>query len=406
MDKTTTLERAGDIALETANSLKLNEEKPKEETKDASAEEETKKVEGNKLADIEKQAQEDERILSSEEADLSQEDKKRKTEILEAKESKLTPEDKIKRVQEQSQRRIDEIKSELKEERNKRSQDSETIKKLESELEGIKKTLQPKVEEDEKARIKRAESELFNKYIEEDRNKPYADRREMSKEELDDWYVEDPVEATAWINDRSLRRSEERKALLNKDTGKEIANDFLVKQKQSFGRLVEKYPAVNPKLDMTSEEFRGKTRSEINVILKNKNEIYKVCSELAEADPKRFLESVDGPDQMIAELDKRFSKKESTGKKKVELTEEELEERLKEAREQEAVRLANLDESPSSTKGKKKLEEKSKSQLRLKQEAIAKKAGIKVDDLNKSIERREKMNLTSGSAQDDKEDNE
>lgn len=385
MAETNVLERAGSLAAEKLKVIQAPaKEKAEAEAKVAAENiEKQKKDEGNKLAVAEAQAKEDERILTVEDKELSEPELKRKAELLETKKKKdESPDEKLKRIKEDSQRRIDEIKSEM---LMKENQSSERLKKLEAELAELKR---PKVEEDAKAVSKREEAERVAKYVEEDKIKSREDRREMTKEDLEEWYLEDPLAATEWIQERTARRVEERKALeanRTKETSKNLADDFLKKQIESRNKLVAKYPGVLPSKEKLAS-FAGKTNAEINQALCAENEEFKICSEIVAENPKKYLESENGPELVMAEMDKRLSKNTGNpGKKVVTLTEEELEAKIQ----AEADRRARLDEGITSTKGKRMEESKGqKSELRQKQEAIAKKAGISVEALDKTIERR------------------
>lgn len=390
----TTLDKASALAAEALTKIKATPDKAKEESKDASDKQpekktEEKKVEGN-IADIEAKAKEDERILSADEKTLTEPEAKRKAEILETKNKKAeSPEDKIKRTQEQSQKRIDEIKSELLAEQNKRKQDAEAIKKLQDELAEVKKTIKPQADNDEKNRQKTLEAERINKYVEEDKNKPREDRREMSKEDLEEWYLEDPVEATAWMQERTLRRVEDRKKLQEENTNstaKNLANEFIKKQNESLAKLVSKFPDVKPTKTKTSEMI-GKTDEEVDELMAEESEHARLAVKIVNSNPKKYIESENGPELVMAEMEKRLGG--DSGKKKVvTLTEEELEAKIQ----AEAERRANLDEGISSTKGKKvENKETKKSEQREHLERIAKKAGISMESLDKTIERRKSI---------------
>lgn len=387
-----TLEKIGEIAAEKLKEIKAPGEKAATEkaaaeakvAADAKAKADADTQEKDKGNSNDAKAKDDVRILSTEESELNDVDKKRKSEILEAK--KNNPEDKIKRIQESSQKRIDEIVSELKEERNKRVQNEELIKKLESELNGVKKVIQPKVDEDAKEKSKRTEAERINKYVEEDKNKPHSERREMSKEDLEKWYLEDPLSATEWIQERTNRRADEKKNLEKENNGKVAADEFIKKQNESKAKLFAKFPGTAPMDRIAELKKEGKKQTEIQSILMEENNEYKVCMEVIGDNPK-FLEETNGPELVMAEMEKRLKNIGIPNKSgKIELTQEELDAKIQ----AEIDRRANLEgEGASSTKGK-KLDTtiKTKSELRQKQEAIAKKAGISMESLDKTIERR------------------
>lgn len=391
MSEINVLEKASSLAAEKLKAIKAPAEaKAAEEAKVASedkakADEQQKKDEGIALAKVEAQKKEDERILVADDKTLSEPEVKRKAELQETKRKKdESPDEKIKRVQEASQKRIDEIKSEM---LAKENQSAERLKKLEAELAELKR---PKVEEDFKARLKREESERVAKYVEEDKDKPKEERREMSKDQLEEWYLEDPVEATAWMQERTLRRAEERKTLEKKsgeESGKELSEEFIRKQNESKEKLFAKYPGVNPTKERLAE-LKGKTSAEINKILSEENEEFRICSEIVMENPKKYIESENGPEMIMAEMEKRL--KVDAKPKTVTLTEEELEAKIQAEAERRA--LLSGEGASSSTKGK-KVENKNvnTSEQRQHLERIAKKAKIPMVDLDKTIERRKSI---------------
>lgn len=323
------LERAANIAKESLTKIQAPAvEKAKVEASVATAEkakaDEAKKDEGIKLAsEAEARAKEDERILTLDDKELSESELSRKTELKETKRKKdESPDEKIKRVQEASQKRIDEIKSELLSEREKTSKEIAAFK---AELEELKK---PKQQEDAQKDSKRLESERIAKYVDEDKLKPKEDRREMSKEDLEGWYLEDPLGATEWIQDRTLRRSEERKKIEAEAEkskqlpvqAKQLADEFISKQNESKAKLFAKYPGANP-----SKELIAKTKtdlglpldriltndelSKINKALCDKSEEYRLVQAIVAEEPKKYLESTNGPELVMAEIEKRLGKK-------------------------------------------------------------------------------------------------
>lgn len=390
---TNNIDKSAELAKETLAKL-TGATDSKEETKGASPEEGKEKTEGKEpvkltAEQVEAQAKEDERILSAEETELSEDDKKRKVVLDEARKKKAeSPEEKIKRIQEQTQLRIDEIKSELLE---KDAKSAEKIKALEAELAELKK---PKQQEDAKAQEQRILDERLAKYIEEDKSKPREERREMSKEELQNWMIEDADEAMAWIADRSVRRADEKKSIRQEivkkpsDAERELARDFIQKQNESIAKLGAKYPSV-VKLGIDVNTVIGKSDAEVDRLMANESPEARMAIKIANSNPKRFLETVDGPEQVMLELDKHFQKKAKT----ITLTEEELQAKLDARAAAEAERIANLDEGLTSRGGRKMEKEEKKTDLRMKQEAIAKKANISLEALDKTIERRRKMGV-------------
>lgn len=417
MSEVNVLERAASIAAESLKKIqapaieKAAVEAKAAAEKEAKASEEIKKGEGIKLAAAEAQAKEDERILTVDDKELSESELSRKTDLKETKRKKdESPDEKIKRVQESTQKRIDEIKSEQMAKENKNAAELAALK---AELEELKK---PKQQEDFKARVKREESERIAKYVDEDKNLPKEDRREMSKEELQSWYLENPDEATAWISDRSIRRADERKKseievskpVDTTDEKQRLAKEFIDKQNASRAKLIEKFPTLIPSKS-TIDRIRTKlgfsldarlNQDQLNAFNKEygaENEEFRLCGIIAREKPE-YLESTNGPELVMAEMEKRLGKSSKNGK--IEITQEELDAKIQ----AEIDRRKLVDgEGIISSNGGKKVENnsKTKSELRQKQELIAKKAGISIENLDKSIKRRESIpGASSGGAED------
>jgi len=179
----------------------------------------------------------------------------------------------------------------------------------------------------------------------------------------------------------------------NTDDKQKILDDFIKKQNESKAKLIAKYPELVPSKEKIAEirtrlgfapnkQLDQADIDKFNAELGKENETYRLCIEIARSDPK-YLESINGPELVMEELEKRLAAK--TSKPKT-FTEEELE--------AEIARRKRLDgEGVSSTHGGKKVEtnQKEKSELRQMQERAAKKAGISLEELDKSIERRKNI---------------
>jgi hypothetical protein len=328
--ETATIENAAALAVAKLKQIQAPAEaKAKEEAKVAEADkakaEQAKKDEGIKLA-VEQEAKlkEDARILSeSDETKLQEVDKKRKAELIKAKEvEENTPEAKIKRVQEATQKRIDEIKSEQLARENKQA---EELARLKAELEELKK---PKQVEDVKAKVKREHAEQIAKYVKDDADKPKEDRREMSKDDLDAWYLEDPVECSAWINRREIRRDRELSKLEesvskpadNTAEKQRIANEFISKQNESRAKLLKRFPEIVPsKEDVieakkaagvpTDRNLTEEEAGKVNAKLDEKLPMFKLAREISFSDTKKYIESTEGPELVMAEMEKRLASK-------------------------------------------------------------------------------------------------
>lgn len=422
MENTSVLEKAAAIAKDSLTKIEAPakaqavEAESKAAAEKAKVAEEAKKSEGIEKEKQEAKTKEDSRILAEDDTKLDETAKKRKAELIEIKRKEdETPEAKIKRVQESTQKRIDEIKSEQLAKENKTATELAALK---AELEELKK---PKQVEDIKAKIKREQSEQIAKFVEEDKSKPREERREMTKNALDEWYLEDPVEATKWIqrneyrHERDLEKAEEAASKPVDTTAdkKKLAKEFFDKQNISRDKLLSKFPNITPTKEMIIEAKkeagvpldRNLTEEEaakVNEKLDGKSEHFRLCREITFSDPKKYLEATDGPELVMAEMEKRLGKNTdsgNTGNRKFELTQEELDAKIQ----AEIDRRKLVDgEGISSTNGGKKVEttQKEKSELRQKQELIAKKAGISIENLDKSIKRRETIpGASSGGAE-------
>lgn len=423
VEKPTALDRAGSIA---ADALKKIQEPAKakaaEEAKVASeskakADEQIKKDEGLKVAQEQAKVKEDERVLGTDDAQLKDSEKTHKAKLLaKKKEEENTPDAKIKRIQEQTQKRIDELKSQLLEKDNK---SAEEIKALKAKIEDIER---PRKEENIADKVKRELAERNAKYVEEDKSKPKEDRREMSKQDLDEWYLEDPVAATKWINRNEYRRGREEDKAMEEakkpvDTTEEkirLAKEFADKQNESKAKLFSKFPGTNPskdeiaaiKKDLGLPLDRVLTKDEltkINDSLKDKNKEFRMVQEIVSENPDKYLGSVDGPELVMAEMEKRLSGKETPKGGKIELTEEELQAKI----DAEIERRRLIDgEGASSTTGAKKMSnssnKKEKGKLTAEQERVAKKAGIGTEAYQKQLDRRDK--IPGAGSGNDKED--
>lgn len=399
----TNLEKAKEIAKKKTEEIKRVQEaekKSSEESKAIEAKKQTEsseavKTEGKEIvAEAEKQAENDARILSSKDEELSDDDNKRKEELIKAKESKESPEEKLKRTQEATQKRIDEVIGELKAERAAREKDNKKIAELESQLESLTK---PKKEEDKASKVKQLVEKQIADYLKEDENVPRETKREMSREELEDWLLEDYVAATEWLTDRNIRRNKDKASIISSldSEPKKRAEEFINKQQESLKKLVARYPEVMPSPERM-EKLKGKKPEEIDGILASENEDYKLMLEIINEDKKKYLESIDGPEQVMAEMDRRKGKTSKT----ITLTEDELQQRIKDAAVAEAQRIANLDEGITSSGGKKVETKEKKSEFRLKQEEIARKAGVSIEQLDNAIKRRESIGVIASTAED------
>lgn len=263
------------------------------------------------------------------------------------------------------------------------SKAKEKIAQLERE-----KTLLPKPKAEVAIDPVKVEQARVEQYLKEDAAKPRVERREMSNEEWDEWYLENPREATRWETRQDRRRERERDEDKQKVLIQEKASEFLAKQEESRMKLIAKFPQVQIGDRANALIAQGKTKEEVHQILLADNKYYKLCHEIATSDPK-YVESIDGPELVMKEMEKRLDSESSTPKSKKTYSAEEVEQIRKEAAEEERNRLAGLDVGVGSTRGHET--PKTVTEFEKRQIEIARKAGMTEEELRKFKVRRAKI---------------
>ena len=376
----------------------------KEEAKDASAlekkdsssltPEEKEKIEGKKKEEksvvdkAEAKAKEDEKILDTPDEELDETGKTRKAELVLAKEEKKTPEEKKEEAKKEDQSRIDkrfgELTGELKDLKKDKVANKEQITAMEKTIADLNNKLNP----DKINEAKKVEESRISKYLEEDKDKPREQKREMSKDDLEEWLLEDAVEANEWMVERSLRRSAERREATQNDQ-KEIATKELVaKWEESSNRVEEKHPELNTRVRVKELEDEGKSNEEVTEILCKENEKFRIMTGLMKNSGKKYW-GADGPELMMVEMEKLLVKEKPEDKDKGKdkaYTQSEIDKIKQEAIEAEDERRANIDEGNSSNKGKDH-EDKTTydADTEKKIKAICKRSGISRKEFDKAI---------------------
>jgi len=370
----------------------------KEEARDASAEKgkETptipdpgkEKIKGT-VVTAEEKAKDDEKILDTPEDELDEEQKARKEEILKVKKPEK-PEEKKPDDQDRLNKRFGELTGEIKDLKADKSQDREKITELEKQLGEVNEKLNPPKEDVEK----KAEGERVKKYLTDDKDKPREEKREMSKEDLEEWLLEDNVAATEWLMERSLRRSGEKRAFRGSQEAKKAVDKLTAEMEKSQKRVTIKHPELD--IEERTKELKedDKTDKEIHKILYKENEKFRLMYDIMKENPKKYWVN-NGPELLAEEMEKRLGKKPS-GKK--EFTDEELEKIKQDARndalETEKERIASLDEGNGSSRDK---ETKPKSNLspemEKKKKEILRRSGVSEEEFNASRERRKKIGV-------------
>ena len=304
--------------VETEKSTLMTEEQKKEMADKA----DKAKIEKDK-ADV-KQA-EDQVLLDKKEEERTSEEAERAKTVLEERkqaeekkkaeekadeDSKLSVDDKIKRIKEKSEKRISDISAEIKELKDQGSKEAEILRsERDNLLEENKKLRGSEQSQDIRSKVKDMENERTAKYLSEDGDKNREDRREMTKEEIDDWYLEDAVAATEWIQERLLRRSKERSVDFQKVTAKDVVG----KQKESLSRIKIRHPELDAKSMAERLKAEGKSDAEIrDAVLNNPKAV--LLTKIVKEHPE-YLSMEDGPERSVTEMERRMNLKPETNKK-------------------------------------------------------------------------------------------
>ena len=415
----TTVKTAEDVAKDfIASNEKVKESKANEEAKAAELKsEEQKKVEAQDatkgslpedkkpevkskmddvVGDAEKAAEDNIRILEAKEADLSDEDKAKRKELItkqEAKKAEATEKEGKSNVE----KRIGELTGQVKDLKRDGTSDKETIAKLQTQIDDLQKESNATPEQKAKEELKKVEDDRIAKYAEEDKDLPRDERREMSRDDLEEWLLEDIVSANEWMTDRLLRRRDESaKDKASEDTKSKVT-EILKQQKDSEKRMMDKHPALKDAIKRRKElSDEGKNDEDINKIVLQENPTVRAFAAVMRSMTPKENEDIqlapDGPEKLMRKVEKYMADLKPTKKTKEE-TPEETEEReqeiANEAAEAERQRMADLDASKSSTRTSPKAVEQSdqyKQQL-----AVAKKSGISEERLKEILARRKKI---------------
>jgi hypothetical protein len=304
--------------------------------------EDERKAADEKRKAAEAQAEKDAELLKKKDEELTDEaEKKRKAELVKQPqeadekkrkeaEDKLSAEEKIKRVKDEAQKRIDELTNKLKQVEDKHPRETEALKEQIKTLEEKVSKLSPPATEDIAALAKKEEQERIAKYLEEDKSKPREERREMSKQELDEWIAEDFASAQVWLTERTGRRSDERKEIRQKQEAIVFVKNLKTKQEASTRKIWEKYPELNINKRQDELKAEGKSPQEAAAIICAENEKHRICSELYKADSNKYTLAENGPELLVADMEKQLSSKSSQNTDEKDKRIEELSQKVEE----------------------------------------------------------------------------
>lgn len=345
----------------------------KEKTEGKKEEEELSEAEAAKKAALEKD-KEDEIILAKKDEELDDEQKARKVELL-----------KIAKDKEKGnvQKRIDELSGKVKALENDNASTKAERDAARKELDDLKKQLHQTPEDRVKEKIKKELSARVEKYIEEDKELPREDRREMTKEELDEWLTEDLAAAQDWIAGRRIRRYREEEGLRQEEFINAKTSEIMDKFNKGYERQIVKHPELDISTRKAELEKEGKSKKEIRAILAKENPKWEACIKIFEANPNKYLEDEDGPAKIVEEMEKTFNKPEAKkdDDEVAKLKEENA--RLKE----ENDRLSGLDTEISSTRH---VEPKApESEIVKKTEELGLDLGLSKEQVKRAVSRRQ-----------------
>jgi hypothetical protein len=252
-----------------------------------------------------------------------------------------------------AEKRINELVGEVKSLKHQVEQskaDKKRMEDLEAELAELRQAVKPEKSQDQVLAEK--EAERIAKALADDKVLPREKKREMSKEELEEWFVEDPTSAQEWISSRAIRRERERSADAESFGANRKAQDILRKQDISQARVLSKHPDLDTRGRVEALKAEGKTLPEIQAIMQKENpsgfKKAQVIAAILKEDQERYLLAENGPELLVQEMERRMSQKPEAPKE----TQEERDERIRtEAVEAERLRIASVDSNGQSSRG-------------------------------------------------------
>lgn len=329
------------------------------EEKKALADKALKDQEAQKVAEAQKAK--DAAILAKKEEERTAEEKERAKAVQEQEkkdkekkaadeEANLAVDEKVKRIQEKTQKKIDEVLTELNIVKDKSSREAQelkaTLQELRLENEELSKKLSAPKADSVEGLAEKQEKERLTKYLEEDKDKPLTERREMSDEDLSQWLIDDYAQASRWLARQERRKEKERDADVLNLKRKNSADDFVKKQKLSMEKVNIRHPELNVAKRAQELKSQGKNETEIRSIILGENSKYRILAEIMkEPGAEKYVSSEDGPERAAEEMERRLKSTPNPGDKdKV----DELTKKVEELSE-ELERMKNLDIGVNST---------------------------------------------------------
>ena len=304
-EKDPVLLKQEEIVNKRKEQLKEKEESTKEPEKEPEKELEEPESKGAE------KTEEEEALLNTEDSELSEEERKNKQEVKERIEKM---DKKVEDRKSEIQKEIDALKAQQKsveESVGKLAEAQKVIDRLEEAIveltEGKKAENQETQKKETKSTIKEKAVQLqkdrIEKYINEDKDKPYEERMEMSEEELDEFALENPRKYGEWVSQRDFRRRDEKvedlKRLEEEHKPKEPEFDkkkYDAEVEASLKNLFTALPGLEPFFGPGEEKdkHRKENAEDKDFLLFNK--IVK--------DNPDFLKVSNGPELVLAEMQK------------------------------------------------------------------------------------------------------
>lgn len=329
----------------------------------------------------EEKAERDEEILKKKDEELKDDEKLRKAELLKV---KATEDAKNKEKTEKSntQKRIDELSNKVKSLEVNSTATKKERDDAKAELDAMKKELQMTPADLLKKELKEESQKRYQTYLKEDEKKEKSERREMTKEELDEWLSDDYEQATDWITRRTMRRVREEESFVEDKKMKYAHNLVLSKQKESAERVFVKHPELNVMEQVKTLQKEGMELKKIQEKLCAENPKYKLFMDTLNANYEKFFFDANGPELTVAEMEKNsVPPKEKESNSKIDELAKQLEEVTS-----ELSRVKGLDVGIKSNRSPEKKEE---TELGEQLKSLASELGLSPDKVLARVKERE-----------------
>ncbi len=321
------LAKENDVVLDEKLTAESSESSPEDNQLDqnkddkASPEDATLKDSKHEEDKDDQLTEEEQKLVDTDDSELDDDAKTSKQEIVKKKRNSG------------AEKRITELLAEVKQLKDDKLSTSERLDVLEAERQAMEKKEAPK---DMESVLATQEVSRIEKYMSEDQTLPREQRREMSKEDIDEWIVDDYSEANDWLNRRYDRRKSDKAQDVRNTHMEAQATEIISKQNISKVRVEARHPELKTEsLRSRAMELKGegKSKEEAYTIMCEENPKYKAMQEVISN--KEFAEEIailpDGPERLEEAMLKQLAGK-SEVKTDLEHRIAELEDQLKAAK--------------------------------------------------------------------------